>query len=507
MLGDNPSLGELARLRAVTELIQTRMAHLTEATDLVGPFYVADDAVEVADDARAQLKDDAGAGARRRRDRARGRARRALRACSAATASFTAAAVEAALREALVDGLGIKPKFAFGPLRTAVSGRRVSPPLFESMEILGKASTLARLRALRADAVNVRLPASAIWVRRRPPGRIIPRFARRPAASRKRPTAYPMGYGVIGNTGDSGSSVLGSSPGTPALVLGLRPGAIRRNSCRSVRFFSVARRLARQAKVTAPLCSGLARRPLKAVARVRIPSGLPSTKARSTRTGPSSRPRCAPDAVPAHARWALTASWATRRRATSTGSTITVPMTTVRRASCGRRRPLRHRQVDVGHAVHRLGVVAQQPGEQADPGGLRGAHGRGQRAQGRGVGRHLPAEVLDDGDGLGVDRVVGGRSWASRRPPRRTGRGARAAGRRGRRGWPARRRWRRRPARRARAPAAPARRARRRTPRGCGRWPGPASGCPRAGSTSACARGRRWPRRARRCAPRPPAGS
>ena len=61
VLGDNPSLGELARLRAVTELIQTRMAHLTEATDLVGPFYVADDAVEVADDARAQLKDDAGA--------------------------------------------------------------------------------------------------------------------------------------------------------------------------------------------------------------------------------------------------------------------------------------------------------------------------------------------------------------------------------------------------------------------------------------------------------------
>jgi len=56
----------------------------------------------------------------------------------------------AALREALVDGLGIKPKFAFGPLRTAVSGRRVSPPLFESMEILGKTSTLARIHALRA---------------------------------------------------------------------------------------------------------------------------------------------------------------------------------------------------------------------------------------------------------------------------------------------------------------------------------------------------------------------
>ena len=50
----------------------------------------------------------------------------------------------------LVEGLGLKPKFAFGPLRTAVSGRRVSPPLFESMEILGKGATLTRLATLRA---------------------------------------------------------------------------------------------------------------------------------------------------------------------------------------------------------------------------------------------------------------------------------------------------------------------------------------------------------------------
>ncbi|HYJ82129.1 MAG TPA: hypothetical protein VEW26_04690, partial [Allosphingosinicella sp.] len=130
-------------------LIQTRMVHLTEASDLVGPFYVADDAVEVADDARAQLKDDSGA--------VLDAAVSALEAVPddhsgvlGSVGSFTAVAVEAALREALVDGLGIKPKFAFGPLRTAVSGRRVSPPLFVSMEILGKPATLTRLRALRA---------------------------------------------------------------------------------------------------------------------------------------------------------------------------------------------------------------------------------------------------------------------------------------------------------------------------------------------------------------------
>ncbi|MBD3782663.1 MAG: glutamate--tRNA ligase [Micrococcales bacterium] len=150
VLGENPSLGELARLEQVAALIQTRIAHLTEATDLVAPFYAPDDAVEVADDARAQLGDGAAA---------------TLDAATAALAdlpdhhdgvlgsepSFRAEAIETALRAALVDGLGLKPKFAFGPLRTAVSGRRVSPPLFESMEILGRTATLARLATLRAS--------------------------------------------------------------------------------------------------------------------------------------------------------------------------------------------------------------------------------------------------------------------------------------------------------------------------------------------------------------------
>jgi glutamyl-tRNA synthetase len=125
------------------------MAHLTEASDLVGPFYVADDAVEVADDARAQLTDDAGA--------VLDAAVTALEAVPdehsgvlGSERTFTAAVIEAALREALVEGLGLKPRFAFGPLRTAVSGRRVSPPLFESMEILGQSATLTRLQVLRA---------------------------------------------------------------------------------------------------------------------------------------------------------------------------------------------------------------------------------------------------------------------------------------------------------------------------------------------------------------------
>ena len=56
-------------------------------------------------------------------------------------------AIEAALRDSLVDGLGLKPKLAFGPVRVAATGRRVSPPLFESLELLGRDRSLDRLRA------------------------------------------------------------------------------------------------------------------------------------------------------------------------------------------------------------------------------------------------------------------------------------------------------------------------------------------------------------------------
>ena len=61
--------------------------------------------------------------------------------------SFTAAAVAEALKGALVEDLGLKPKAAFTPVRVAVTGRTVSPPLYESMELLGHESTLVRLRA------------------------------------------------------------------------------------------------------------------------------------------------------------------------------------------------------------------------------------------------------------------------------------------------------------------------------------------------------------------------
>lgn len=58
--------------------------------------------------------------------------------------------LEEALKKALVDDLGLKPRKAFGPVRVAVTGSHISPPLYESLELLGREVTMRRLRAALA---------------------------------------------------------------------------------------------------------------------------------------------------------------------------------------------------------------------------------------------------------------------------------------------------------------------------------------------------------------------
>ncbi|MER5867945.1 glutamate--tRNA ligase [Kitasatospora sp. NPDC002040] len=136
LLPAEPTAEQLALLAAVAPLTQERMVVLSEIVNMAGFLFVdpADFAVDPDDAAKVLTVD----------------ARPVLTASITALtelADFTPEPIQAALREALVDGLGIKPKFAFTPLRVAVTGRRVSPPLFESMELLGRAETLRRLTA------------------------------------------------------------------------------------------------------------------------------------------------------------------------------------------------------------------------------------------------------------------------------------------------------------------------------------------------------------------------
>ncbi|MDQ1713986.1 MAG: glutamyl-tRNA synthetase [Frankiaceae bacterium] len=139
VLGDVVPEDAHETLRSAIPLVQTRLARLTEAPDLLR-FLFAGDAFEV----------DGAAAAKTLLGETVGSLDAALRALEALP-SWDAASIEAALRAALVDGLGLKPKHAFGPLRVAVTGRTISPPLFESMELVGRDVTLARLRSAIVD--------------------------------------------------------------------------------------------------------------------------------------------------------------------------------------------------------------------------------------------------------------------------------------------------------------------------------------------------------------------
>ncbi|KJY25520.1 glutamate--tRNA ligase [Streptomyces sp. NRRL S-495] len=139
LLPAGPSAEQLRLLAEVAPLTQERMVVLGEIVAMTGFLFVApeDFALDPDDAAKVLTADtrpvlEAGVRALEELD------------------GFTAEPIQAALREALVEGLGIKPKFAFTPLRVAVSGRRISPPLFESMELLGRAETLRRLNAALA---------------------------------------------------------------------------------------------------------------------------------------------------------------------------------------------------------------------------------------------------------------------------------------------------------------------------------------------------------------------
>ena len=121
---------EARLLEQAMPLVAERMNKLTEAAPMLG-FLFADE----ASFARTEALDEAG--------------REVVQAsldALAAVPDWTTDAISEALRAELVERRGLKPRHAFGPVRIAVTGSKVSPPLFESMELLGRDRSLARLR-------------------------------------------------------------------------------------------------------------------------------------------------------------------------------------------------------------------------------------------------------------------------------------------------------------------------------------------------------------------------
>jgi glutamyl-tRNA synthetase len=131
-----PTEAQSALLAAAAPLVQERSVVLSDAARMLGFLFVADDAFALDEDAaQKNLGADAAP------------VLEAALTSLDALPGWATADIEAALKASLVDGLGLKPRKAFAPVRVAVSGRTVSPPLYESMELLGRERSLARLRA------------------------------------------------------------------------------------------------------------------------------------------------------------------------------------------------------------------------------------------------------------------------------------------------------------------------------------------------------------------------
>jgi glutamyl-tRNA synthetase len=133
LVSDPPLPDEAERLAAAAPLIQERISTLREAVDLLRFLFIADERLEIEPSAGLTAE-----------------AAPVLAAAAAAldeVETFDRVTIEAALRTALINDLGLKPKVAFTPVRAAVTGRRISPPLFESLELLGRDATRARLMA------------------------------------------------------------------------------------------------------------------------------------------------------------------------------------------------------------------------------------------------------------------------------------------------------------------------------------------------------------------------
>ena len=128
------SADEIALVKLALPLIQERIIMLSEVPAMLKFLFVKNFAVEA--DSVAKITDDA----------SKQVLQRSLKELEP-LAAWNHDSIEAALRSSLIEEMGLKPRIAFGAVRIATTGSTISPPLFESMELLGKEASLARIRA------------------------------------------------------------------------------------------------------------------------------------------------------------------------------------------------------------------------------------------------------------------------------------------------------------------------------------------------------------------------
>ena len=136
LVADPPTDEQTALLAAAAPLVQTRLALLSDAAGLLR-FALVDEGAFAVDAAAAAKVLVAGT------DTVLSAAAEALEPVE----QWDTEHVQAALDGALIEGLGLKRGKAYAPVRVAVCGATIAPPLPESMALIGKERTIARLRA------------------------------------------------------------------------------------------------------------------------------------------------------------------------------------------------------------------------------------------------------------------------------------------------------------------------------------------------------------------------
>ena len=129
------SADEIKVLKSALPIIQERIVNLAEIPQMLNFLFVKDFTVSLEE--LPKILDDA--------------SQQVLKVALAKVESLTDwdhQSIEAVLRKALIDELGLKPRIAFSSLRIAVTGSHISPPLFESLELLGKERSITRIKAV-----------------------------------------------------------------------------------------------------------------------------------------------------------------------------------------------------------------------------------------------------------------------------------------------------------------------------------------------------------------------